>query len=62
MYMWFRIFINGLGFNKFLGNQGANFNCHPSNIVNFVFDLQIRVIDFRILGFKFQLYFSNLKD
>lgn len=25
--------INGLGFNKFLGNQGAIFNCPPSNIV-----------------------------
>lgn len=36
--------INGLGFNKFLGNQGANFNCHPSNIVVNCISIYIMVI------------------
>lgn len=33
-----------LGFNKFLGNQGAHFNCHPSNIVVNCISIYIRVI------------------
>lgn len=33
-----------LGFNKFLGNQGAIFNCHPSNIVVNCISIYIRVI------------------
>lgn len=33
-----------LGFNKFLGNQGANFNCHPSNIVVNCISIYIMVI------------------
>lgn len=33
-----------LGFNKFLGNQGANFNCRPSNIVVNCISIYIMVI------------------
>ena len=33
-----------LGFNKFLGNQGAIFNCHPSNIVVNCISIYIMVI------------------
>ena len=36
--------INGLGFYKFLGNQGAIFNCHPSNIVVNCISIYIMVI------------------
>lgn len=36
--------INGLGFNKFLGNQGAIFNCPPSNIVVNCISIYIMVI------------------
>lgn len=33
-----------LGFNNNLGNQGANFNCHPSNIVVNCISIYIMVI------------------
>lgn len=33
-----------LGFNKFLGNQGAIFNCPPSNIVVNCISIYIMVI------------------
>ena len=33
-----------LGFNNNLGNQGAIFNCHPSNIVVNCISIYIRVI------------------
>lgn len=36
--------INGPGFNKFLGNQGANFNCHPSNMFVNCISIYIMVI------------------